>query len=157
MINPLKALQSFQLELSRGNLKLQPGIIFPDLFLHSDMLGNNNFRLTYVQLENSIVTSFVNFVTCPPIENTACLQMGYAVPVEYRNQGRAKKAIEMALTEMKFGYQKAGVVAFYVEAIVEQGNKPSIRVAEQTISKTPLLIIDQFSNKRSLQYLRKMK
>lgn len=103
------------------------------------IISNQTRTFNNVQLENSIVTSFVNFVACDTIENTPCFQMGYAVPAEYRNQGRAKQAINMA--EMKFGYQRAGISAFFVETIIEQSNKASLRVAEQTISKTPISII----------------
>ena len=156
MIDPSNALQSFQQEFSLGNLKLQPGTLYPGLFVHVQPLGNTKFRMTYVQLENLTVTSFVNFVPCDQIENIPCFQVGYAVPAGYRNQGRAKEAIKMALAEMKFGYQRAGITKFFIEAIVEQSNKSSLRVAEQTISETPISMVDQFSNMPSFQYLRKI-
>ena len=156
MIDPTNALDSFQNEFSKGNIKLQPGVIHRDLFVHVENLENNKFRMTYVQLEKFTVTSFVNFVLCAPIEKTPCFQIGYAVPAEYRNQGRAKRTINMALTEMKFGYQRAGVKEFFIEAIIDEKNIASLRVAEQTISISPISIIDEYSKVPSFQYLRKV-
>lgn len=156
MVDILSALGSFQYEFKRGNISLQPGAIYPDLYVHVETMHDNKFRMTYVQLENSIVVALVNFVLCAPIEKIPCFQIGYAVTAEYRNQGRAKLIIEMALTEMKFGYKRAGIIVFFVEAIVDESNKASLRVAEQTICASPKPIIDEYSKMPSFQYLRKI-
>ncbi len=156
MINPINAMHSFQKELLRGNIQLQPGDLNPDLFVYLDNPEDGKFRITYVRLESKTVTAFVNFVLCEPIEQTPCFQIGYAVAEEFRNKGQAKKIIEMAISEMRNGYQSAGITTFYVEAIVDANNKPSLRVAEQTLSAKPVGTIDKFSGLPAFQYLRKI-
>jgi hypothetical protein len=156
MIDPSNALHSFQKELLNGRIQLQCGTVYPDLYVYHDEPEIGKFRFTYVQLENNTVTAFVILATCAPIERVPCFQIGYAVPKEYRSQGRAKEAVQMAISEMKHGFQKARVATFYIEAIVGADNKPSQRVAEQTISATSANMIDEISGLPSLQYLRKI-
>jgi hypothetical protein len=156
MVDPTSALHSFQEEFLLGNLKLERCSIYPDLYVHHEIFGEISFRLTYVRFDEKTVISFVNIVPCEPVERIHCFQIGYAVPEAYRNRGLAKETIEMVLKEMKHGYQRAGITKFYVEAIIEANNKPSLRVAEHTISASPTEIIDQFSGSPAFQYLRKI-
>jgi len=155
MTDPSSALHSFQKELLRGKIPLQRGAVNPDLYLHGDH-PHGTPRLTYVKLENSTVTAFVSFVLCDPIEGIPCFNIGYAIPEAYRNQGRAKEIIGMAISEMRHGLGRTGASAFYVEAIVGADNKPSQRVAEQAISATPVTITDEVSGLPALQYVRKI-
>lgn len=154
MIDPSNAMESFQQILLTGSVQLQRGDINPDIFVHADTPAQGKFRLTYVNLDDVQIIAFVNFAPCEPIEGIPCLQIGYAVPKPYRNQGRAKKAIEMAILEMQNGYKRAGIVKFYIEAIVEIDNIASQRVAQQTISSNPKSIIDEISGLPAFQYLR---
>jgi hypothetical protein len=154
MTDPTNALQSFQAELLRvGVGQLQRGVLDRDLYVHFDEPGGG-LRVTYVRLHGSTVTAFVEFASSEPIERTPCFAVGYAVPEEYRNQGRAKEALKAALSEMQRGFGRIG--AFYVEAIVGADNKPSQRVAEQVISDTPVPVTDQVSGLPAFRYLRKV-
>jgi len=67
MINPINAMHSFQKELLNGNIQLQPGYLNPELYVYLDNIEDGQFRITYVRLENTTVTTFVNFVLCEPI------------------------------------------------------------------------------------------
>lgn len=156
MTDPSNAMHSFQEELKSGRIKIQPGDIYPTLYFYGDNIGDRKFRLTYVTLENMIVTAFVNFVLCAPIEKIPCLQIGYAVPEAYRNQNRAKEAIRMAIIEAQHGLKRNAIATFYVEAIIGVHNIASQRVAEKVISDTPMSITDEFSGLPALQYLRKI-
>jgi hypothetical protein len=156
MVDPSNALHSFQEEFLLGNIRLEPGSIYPDLYTHYQIFGENSFRVTYVRFDNKTVISFVNIVPCEPVNGTHCFQMGYAVPEAYRNRGLAKETIQMVLKEMKQGYQRAGITKFYVETIIEANNKPSLRVAEQTISSNSTEIIDKLSGAAAFQFLRKI-
>lgn len=102
------------------------------------------------------MTAFVNFADCAPVERIRCFQIGYAVPQAYRRQGQAKDIVRMAISEMQHGFKLAGVAIFYIEAIVGADNRPSQRVAEQTISATPVRMIDEISGMPAFQYLRKI-
>ena len=155
MTDPSNALQSFQQALLRGEMQLQRGVLDPDIYLHVDD-PNGQTRFTYVKLEGRTVTVLVIFALCDPIEGTPCLNIGYAVPEAYRNQGRAKEAIRTAISEMQHGLGRQGHSVFYVEAIVGADNKSSQRVAEQAISDTPVAVTDQISGLPAFQYVRRI-
>jgi hypothetical protein len=155
MTDPSNALQSFQQAILRGKMQLQRGVLHPDLYLHVDDL-NGQTRFTYVRLEGRTVTALVMFALCDPIEGTPCLNVGYAVPEAYRNQGRAKEAISTAISEMQHGLARQGQLVFYVEAIVGADNKSSQRVAEQAISDTAVAVTDQISGLPAFQYIRRI-
>lgn len=156
MIDPFNALISFQEEFSRGHLKLQPGSLYPNLYAYLEMFEGDSFRFTYVRIENSTVIAFVNFVRCEPIQRTPSVQIGYAVPKAYQNRGLAKNTIKMAISELQYGWRRAGIATFYVEAIVGAENKPSQRVAEQVISSKPVSISDEFKGLPAFQYIKKV-
>lgn len=109
-------MHSFQKEFLVGTISLRPGAVHPDLYLHADN-PQGTPRFSYVRLENGTVTAFVNFVLVEPIEGEHCFNIGYAVPDEYRNQGRAKEAVGMAIAEMQHGLARGRISTFYVEAI----------------------------------------
>jgi RimJ/RimL family protein N-acetyltransferase len=123
MTDPSNALQSFQQALLLGGIQLRRGVLDKDLYVYVDEADGQR-RFTYVRLEGSTVTAFVNFALCEPIDGTPCFSIGYAVPEAYRNQGRAKEAVRAAISEMQHGFGRHGY-SFYVEAIVGADNKPS--------------------------------
>ena len=155
MTDPANAMHSFQEELVRGTIKLQDGSVNAGIHLHADNPEGVS-RFSYVRLENGTVTAFVSFVPVDPIEGKICFSIGYAVPEQYRNQGRAKKVVSMAMAEMQYGLGRGGISVFYVEAIIGVNNKSSQRVAEQTISATAVAMTDQVSGLPALQYIRKI-
>jgi hypothetical protein len=154
MTDPTDALLSFQQAIREGAIQLRRGELDRELFFHLDH-PNGHARFTYVRLERQTVTAFVNMTVADPIDGTPCLQIGVAVPVKYRRQGRAKNAIEAAIAELKHGFARNKISTFYVEAIVGADNEASKHVAAATISPTPIAITDEFSGLPALQYLRK--
>jgi len=154
MTDPSNALHSFQEALLRRGMQLQRGAVHPELYLNTED-ANGQPRFTYVTLEKTTVTAFVNLVLCAPIEGTPCFQVGYAVPEAYRRQGRAKIVLRMAIAELQHGFSGLGP-ALYVEAIVGVDNVPSQRVAEQAISATAVAMTDGVSGLPALRYLRKL-
>jgi RimJ/RimL family protein N-acetyltransferase len=155
MTDPTTALQSFQQELLRGAMQLRPGVLDKNLYLHVDN-PNGQTRFTYVKLKGKkTVTAFVEFATCEPIEGRPCFALGYAVPEAYRKQGRAKEAVSAAMSEMRHGFGRIGMI-FYIEAIVGADNKASQHIAEQLISDTPEAITDEISGLPAFRYVRKI-
>lgn len=63
MTDPSNALQSFQQGLLHGEIQLQPGVLDRNIYLYVDH-PNGSRRLTYVRLEGTTVTAFVEFVPC---------------------------------------------------------------------------------------------
>lgn len=155
MTDPSNALQSFQQALLHGKIQPQPGVLDKNIYVYVDH-PNEGTRLTYVRLEGTTVTAFVEFVPCEPIKGTPCFSIGYAVPEVYRNKGRAKDVIKAAVSEMERGLSRIGMSVFYVEAIVGADNKPSQRVAEQVLSDTPVAVTDQVSGLPAFRYVRRI-
>jgi hypothetical protein len=114
MTDPSSALSSFQEALLAGAIQLKRCTLHPELRVHADQ-ANGCVRFTYVTLEGSTVTAFVNLVLCDPIESMPCFQIGYAVPEAYRRQGRARTVVGMAVEELQRGFSGRLGPALYVE------------------------------------------
>ena|SRR5689334_348159 len=155
MTDPTNALQSFQQALLHGGIQLQPGVLDRDIYVYFDR-PNGASRFTFIRLEDTTVTAFVEFASCEAIEGTPCFAIGYAVPEAHRNQGLARNAIRAAISELQNGLGVIGLSVFYVEAIVGVDNKASQRVAEKVISDTPVLVTDQVSGLPAFRYVRKV-
>lgn len=155
MTDPTDSLKSFQKALDDGELRLQRGELDPDLFVFAGR-PEGETRMTYARIEDGTVTALAVFVLTERVESLPCFQLGIAVPDTLRRQGRATTIVEAAIAEMKNGFSRAGMPAFYVEAIVGADNLASQQVAAATLSDTPKKCMDQFSGVPALQYMRKV-
>jgi hypothetical protein len=91
-----------------------------------------------------------------PMHGLPCFQADVAVPLTYRGKGYAKSVLAAAIAELKHGLSRNKISSFYIEAIVSIDNEPSKRVAEATISATPVAVTDEQSGLPALQYVRKI-
>jgi RimJ/RimL family protein N-acetyltransferase len=155
MTDPMNALQSFQEEFLLGNLELKTGVLDPNLYIRFDA-PKGEIRVTYARLEGKTVTALVSFAESDPIDGISCYSIGYAVPEEYRKQGRAKEIVIAAISELQHGLAGSGQTVFYVEAVVRADNMASRRVAEQVISKKPTPITEEISGLPAFHYIRKI-
>ncbi|MER8976471.1 MULTISPECIES: hypothetical protein [unclassified Mesorhizobium] len=127
----------------------------PDLYVLVDQPAGTP-RFTYARIEkDGTVTAIAILAVVEPIEGLPCFQLGYGVPEQYRNQGRAKAVVEAALAELQHGIANANVHTFYVEAVVGAHNPVSQAVATATISDQPEAGSDKFAEVPVLQYVRK--
>lgn len=146
------ALQSFQEAFERDEIQVQPGKLDAKLYLHPDTTDGGP-RLTYVRLEGRTVTALVSCVFDGFDDGVPGFQIGYAVPEAYRNQGRAKEIVSAAMRELQHGFSFFPV--FDVTATVDADNKPSQRVAEQTIGP-PKPMTDGRTGRPAFQYTRRI-
>lgn len=149
------ALSSFDEALKAGDISVHPGELDPNIFLHFDR-PNGEPRLTYVRLKDKSVTALISFIQEQPVEGTLCWSVGWAVPKELRGQGRAGDAFLAALRELRHGLVRNGVKEFYIEAIVEDVNMASHRVAEKVVSSAVKRDVDRDAGVPVIQYLRKV-
>ena len=149
------ALKSFQQALRAGEIRLQPGALDGEFFVHSDR-PNGELRLTYVRLERRKVTAMVQFIRCDPVEGEPCFSVGWAVPEELRGQGRAGEAFIAAVKELRHGFAPHGMTAFWVEGVVGVDNKASQRVADKVISAPVATDTDSLAGVPIVQYLRRV-
>ena len=152
---PFNALTSFQHAMLDGEIRLQRGELDPDLFVYADS-PTGIPRLTYVRLDRQSVTALANVMRTDPMHGLPCFQMGVAVAEEYRGKGYAKGIVAAAIAKLKHGLSRNKISSFYIEAIVSIENEPSKRVAEATISATPVAVTDEVSGLPALHYVRKI-
>lgn len=153
MTDPADALASFQEMLPLGILQLFNGERDPTLRVHRDEPSPGTQRLTYVHLEGELVTALAMAVNVQPFQGRPCFMIGYAVPTQYRRQGRATAIVKSMLGELTAGFGRAGLLPIYVEAIVAETNIPSRRIAETLLSDSPNPITDELSGLPALQYI----
>lgn len=155
MTDPTDALVSFQEYLPTG-LPLRPCALHPEVQVMMDEPAPGVTRFTYVTIEDGVVTAMALFVNAEPVKGRMCFNIGYAVPPEYRRQGRAKAIVEAALDELRNGFGRAGVLPIFVEAVVGRDNAASQAVAHVVFSQSPDRIVDEESGKPALHYLLKL-
>lgn len=149
------ALSSFQAALLANTIQLQRGELDRDLLVHMDR-PNGETRLSYARMEGRTVVVLVQFIPCDPFEGEPCFNVGWAVAEVFRKQGRAREVVIAALREMRNGFNRAGMKAFWVEAIVGNENIASQKLAEKVISQPIETSTDRYSGDPIVQYLRRI-
>lgn len=153
IVNPMDALPSFQLGVMTGEIWLERGQIDRNVHAYLDDPEGGSRRWSYARLDGKEVTSLAILTRADPYEGKHCLQIGYAVPEHLRGEGRGKDIAQAAINEARYGMARAGVKAFYVEAIVGAENIASQRVASSLFGSDPKPITDQASGKVAFQYM----
>lgn len=149
------ALESFQNALTNGKITLTQCARDRELFQFIDK-PNGDTRLTYVRLDGARVLAMTQAIPCDPYQGEPCFNVSWVVPVELRGGGRAVEVFKAALNEMSFGFHKAGMAVFWVEAIVDVDNKDSQRVAARAISPEAIESTDGVAGVPIYQYLRRV-
>jgi hypothetical protein len=148
-------MQSFEAALKAGEISVHPGVLDAKIFVHMDK-PTGEPRFSYVRLDRTLVTAFVVFIPAEPYEGLPCFQVGWAVPKNLRGQGRAADAFKAAVNELWNGMSRNGIREFYVEAVVEQGNVASERLAENVVSSAVKTGIDKNAKVPITQYFRRI-
>lgn len=153
--DPSDGMISFEAAFRAGHIETQRGELDTALLVHADS-PNGHARMTYVKVDGKTVTAYATFVLVEPYEGLPCFQAGWAVPSAFRKQGRATAIVDAAIAEMKHGFARAGIPAFYVEAVVGEDNAASRRVAERILVSEGKSIVDGASGEAAVQYFRRV-
>lgn len=102
------------------------------------------------------MTQRLGLAACEPVEGESCFNVGWAVPEEFRGQGRTGEAFIAAIKELRHGIRPSGITAFWVEAVVGTDNIASQHVAEKIISAPVSRDTDCFAGVPIVQYLRRI-
>lgn len=122
------------------------------MFAHMDRpIGET--RLSYARMDGRTMVALVQFIPCDPIEGDPCFNIGWAVEETHRGQGKAREVVLAALREMRNGFTRAGMNAFWVVAIVGEDNITSQKLAERVISPPASKSTDKNSGDPIVQYL----
>ncbi|GFM85883.1 hypothetical protein PSCICO_12820 [Pseudomonas cichorii] len=153
MADPLQALISFQQDVRR-RLPVVPTERYRGTYVIRDEL-NEKVRYTYLKIEHGRVKAIAMFVTVGLVEGIPCFQMGYAVPVTYRNRGWATQIIKEGIDELQRGFSAHGHGDFYVEAVVGMDNIASQHVAQKVLGQSSP-ITDGPSGQSALAYMKRI-
>lgn len=149
------ALKSFQHALITGTIQVQRGELDREMLVHMDR-PNGEARLSYARMDGRTVVALIQFIPCDPVEGEPCFNVGWAVAEAHRGRGKAAEAVLASLREMRNGFTRAGMKAFWVEAIVGEENIASQRLAEKVISAPVKTSTDSTSGDPIVQYLRRI-
>jgi len=149
------ALKSFQQAFAANSITVQRGELDRDILVHMDR-PNGEIRLSYARIVGPTVVALVQFIPCDPVEGEPCFNVGWAVAENYRGQGWGYRTVVAAINEMQNGFSRAGLTAFWVEAIVGEENVASQRLAEKVLSDSVKKASDSVSGDPIVQYLRRI-
>lgn len=148
--NPMNALRSLQKELRRG-IKLTPCKLDANYKMIYDE-PNGEKRFSYTKIFADEIQALSIFVIAEPINNIPCFNIGYAVKENRRGSGLGVEAVEKGIEELQNGFRPTPVQKFYLEAIVDVTNKPSIKVAESLFPAPGKEILDHYTGKPALHF-----
>ena len=152
MPDPLDALKSLQQEVD-GGMSVNLCELDEDYKMIYDEPGDKK-RFSYAKIVDGKVQALSIFAIAEPIDGVPCFNIGYAVEQNNRGCGLGVEAVNKGIDELKNGFGRTKMESFYLEAIVEETNKPSIKVAEKLFSCSGKAIIDQYTGKSALYFKR---
>jgi hypothetical protein len=154
MADPHQGMVSFQKGLQAGILELAPITKHPGLYSHFDVPAPGVNRLTYARLtdDRTTVTAFLSVIMNGQIEGCPCVAVGYAVPEDLRNHGRARQIFREAIQDQIFQAGRNGHSALYIEAVIDMQNVASQRVAEAVLDVARESITDSASGRQAYRY-----
>lgn len=154
-VDPMDALNGFEQALNAKKIKAQPCEIDGSINVHLDYPDGSTPRFTYgptkragnSALAKTKVRAVAVLVGDEPYNGLGCFQISYATSEDERNQGLAKRVVGTALIELYRGMARNGVKRFYVEAVIDEDNIASQRVADAFLVGAKEWRHDDFGNK----------
>lgn len=155
LTNPMDGLVSLQRALRRGDVRLEPCQLHPELQVLLDR-PNGEMRLTYAVIDHGRVRATVVFAEAERVDGVPCFGIGYAVAEPFRRHGLATATVTKSIEELRHGLRRVSPNPFYIEAIVATSNEASNRLSQRVISDTPAPGTDSISGEPVLQYLKRV-
>ncbi|MFN4186944.1 MAG: hypothetical protein ACK4FN_02835 [Acinetobacter johnsonii] len=154
MSDPHAGMTSFQECLLKGVVKVEPVTQHIDLYSYVDVPEPGVNRLTYARLDKNqkIVKAFLSCVPNGQFNGHLCIAVGYAVPEKYRNLGYAKNILRDVVQDLIFQASRNGKKVLVIEAVIDQLNLASQRVAETVLQGDRECITDSISQKAAFRY-----
>lgn len=150
-----EGLKQISLAISAGSIELQQGQMFEDIYAHADT-PEGAPRFSYVMFSPTVQNMVIARCTIILNSNNDGLtswQMDWAVHKNYRGKRFGSTIAQKALIEFANGMEGMLPNGFIIEAIVDQGNEPSIKIAQSLIGEEEI-IIDKSSGKKIHNFLK---
>lgn len=138
------------------SIEIQPGKLFDDIYCHGDKPAGVP-RFTYVMFSPTVENEVI--ARCTIIYDTqknglSCWQIDWAVLEQYRRKHFGGTIAKKAITEFVNGMQNIMTNGFIIEAIVDQENEASKKIANELIGNEEI-ILDESTGRNVHSYLRK--
>lgn len=155
IFNPMWALVDLQQAIDRGE-----DLRFTELannfkFRYDDVPGADRFLLA--KIVDGEVQSIATFGIMDPIKGVISYSVNYAVSEKHRRRGLAAELFYLGIEVMINRFRHTQLRWFYVEAIIDVANTPSIKLAEKLFSTQGTEIEDEDSGLPVLHFLKLVK
>lgn len=140
-----EGLRQISIAINNNSISLEQGRIFDDIYVHADKPLDVP-RTAYVMFSPSVQNQVI--ARCVLLydgvkNNTPSFQIDWAVLPEYRGKNWGKTIAAKAIKEFTSGLGKVLPMGFYIEAIVDADNEPSIRIAQLLLGGEEVLLNKQ--------------
>lgn len=112
----------------------------------------NGRRFLFAKIVNKEVQALSIFGIVDPIDGIECWAVGIAVSERYRKLGFAAEAVNKGVEELKKIFKQTTLPQFYIEAVIDESNHPSIKLAEKLFTIDRQKIIEGESEKPALWF-----
>ena len=136
-----EGLRQIAVAIKNNAIKIEPGRVYPDVYAHGDK-PEGVARLTYVMFSPTVqneVMARCTIIFDSVRKGIATWQVDWAVAQNYRNNNWGKTIALKALTEFCNGMQDKLSDGFAIEAVVDEGNEASIKIAESLIGNEKVI------------------
>ncbi|BBQ10981.1 MULTISPECIES: GNAT family N-acetyltransferase [Stenotrophomonas] len=136
-----EGLRQVAIAAKNGDIDFQRGRVHEDIFAHADQPAGM-MRLTYVMIsptvENEVIARCVMLLDRVEA-NTPVFQMDWAVLESYRGQGFGIAVALKSLMEFTNGMQGKLKSGYVIEAVVDEGNDASLKIARKILGGEKVL------------------
>lgn len=154
MADPMEALRNTQRELEYYQLDSRQ--LDADGYLKTDNVFPDGMkRFSYMKIVGRELQAIAIFLREKPINGVDCYNVNYAVSEKHRGNNLAVEAVNKGIEDLKKRFAQTAMKSFYVDAIVNEKNIPSIKVAEKIFPDPAKPHVDYYSKTPSL-YFRKL-
>ncbi|MDZ4084329.1 MAG: GNAT family N-acetyltransferase [Bdellovibrionales bacterium] len=153
MANPIVVLLSLQQSLNDG-MPIDPTDLDANSYLTFYDEQPSGSRFSYAKVVDRQAQALSIFGVEERVANLDCFSVGYAVAEEHRGRGLSVEAVNKGLGDLKrkFGHK---MESFYLEAMIDVTNAPSLKTAEKIFSVPGVKPTDDESGTPAL-YFRKL-
>lgn len=145
------ALNKTQAALDTGAV-LDMSQIDHDFCIIVDDETSSGKRQTVVKIFENEIQALAIFGEEDPLNGIVCFSVGYAVKESYRRRGLAVEVVNKDVARLTENLRGSEVKRFYLEAMVDRTNLPSIKFAEKFFSVSGRSSEDSQSGTPSLHF-----
>jgi hypothetical protein len=149
MANPMDALHSYQKRVSE--FATEERRVQGDYFMHQGQKGDG-FTVDLLKVVSGDVQALAIFAVEDPMNGVPRFGVGYAVAEKFQRCGIGFETITTGIKEIARQVHQQGVQKFYVEALIDKTNIPSINLAKKIFPGNGTAMLDEDSGTPALLF-----